>query len=134
MASRVKRSGGARLLKKVIAAFEKGMDQAVVAVALRIERQSVREVPVDFDRLRTSRKVDLDRSRGRGMVKASISYGTDYALFVHERLDVHHKAPTKAKYLIDPYNNHAPRLKDEIKKRTRKNVRGVLDRVQKAKR
>lgn len=126
MASEVKRSGGLKVLSRVLAAIEKGQDQAVVVVALKIERQSVREVPVDNEVLRTSRTVNIDRSGGRGKVKVDISYGTKYALVQHERLDFKHNPPTKAKYLSDPFDRHAPTLKDEIKTRVQKNIRKVL--------
>lgn len=35
-------------------------------------------------------------------VTGSISYGTHYGVYVHERLDVYHKPPTQAKFLSDP--------------------------------
>jgi len=34
-----------------------------------------------------------------GVVSQTISYGSDYALYVHERLDLAHKPPTSAKFL-----------------------------------
>lgn len=77
---------------------------ALYRVANRIFAESQREVPVDTGTLRASGHVTLPEKRGAETV-VTIGYGGPaqaYAFWVHERLDLHHAPPTKAKYLEDP--------------------------------
>ena len=79
-------------------------DAALYQAALKIFAESQREVPVEFGTLRASGLVSEPEHRGLETV-VQISYGgaaSEYAYFVHERLDLTHAPPTKAKYLEDP--------------------------------
>lgn len=64
--------------------------------------ESQRQVPVRYGALRGSGTVQVT---GDQPFEVTIGYGgssASYALWVHENLAAHHKAPTKAKYLEDP--------------------------------
>lgn len=81
--------------------------------------ESQRQVPVRYGVLKASGHVDPPDVIGN-QIRINIGYGgpATYALFVHERLDLHHKPPTKAKYLEDPMNdalrNLTSRLQDRM--------------------
>lgn len=40
-------------------------------------------------------------------VSGVVGYTAEYAIFVHERLDLHHEPPTQAKFLEQPLREHA---------------------------
>jgi hypothetical protein len=89
---------------------------AVYEAANEILAESARQVPVEFGTLRASGHVTPPVSTANGM-EVGISYGGaahEYALIVHEDLEAHHRAPTKAKYLEDPVNQHAARVAQDI--------------------
>lgn len=65
-----------------------------------IRSKSLRLVPVDTGRLAGTAFVRGPRGLSRPEVR--VGYGTNYAVFVHERLDVRHKSPRKAKFLEIP--------------------------------
>ncbi len=80
-------------------------DQApeIVENALRPTfEKSQKYVPVDTGDLKKSGFLEV-RKTDRGIVKAEIGYGKGgkppYAVFVHERTDLKHKSPTRAKFL-----------------------------------
>ena len=47
---------------------------------------------------------------------AILGYGTDYALPVHERKNARHRAPTKAGYLREPFDNAMSGYRARIQK------------------
>lgn len=79
--------------------------------------ESQLEVPVDTGLLKSTGKIQPIQRNDDG-IETAITYTTDYALWVHERLEIRHKPPTKAKYLEDPMKRHsgffAASLKDII--------------------
>lgn len=94
----------ARLIKAG-GAGKKAAGRALYAGANRIFRQSQSEVPVQYGILRGSGRVTME-----GETSVSISYGgaaSDYAIYVHERMDVHHPHG-KAKFLEDPMTQLGP--------------------------
>lgn len=98
---------GLRQVSQAMARSIPEMNRAV-GLALRAEgfaiiAKSVRQVPVDTGRLRQSAHVWPPENTHRGPVVV-ISYGTDYALVVHERMGAFHTVG-KAKYLQDPVND-----------------------------
>lgn len=97
----------------------KGADQAALNAALREALQGVGEelailssaqTPVETDALRRDCRVQA-ASGGRVV---AVGYTLPYALMQHERLDFRHPRGGKAKFLEDPFNEHAPRFQNEI--------------------
>lgn len=79
--------------------------QALFEVASEIFAESQRICPVDTGTLRASGTIDGPNPKLNGQWEVTIGYGgpaADYALPVHERLDLAHSAPTQAKYLEKP--------------------------------
>ena len=54
--------------------------------------------PIEWGDLRASGNSGTPQTQN-GVVSQTISYGADYAIFVHERLDLRHAPPTQAKFL-----------------------------------
>lgn len=94
--------------------YPEALGAALYEEASIIFVESQMEVPVDTGRLRAS-----------GMVSpppiVKITYGTTYALPVHERINVKHRVG-KAKYLEDPFRRAIPGLLDRIAMRTMQHV------------
>lgn len=66
-------------------------------------------VPVDTSNLKSTGRLTIGVTRGRP--SAVISYGgpgARYAAIVHERLDVRHKSPTRAKYISSAMEEEFP--------------------------
>lgn len=92
----------------------KGLEAGLYQAAIAIMRVSQGEVPVDTSVLKSSGRVMEPVMVGTTMV-CTLGYGygdeinpktgeraAGYAIPVHERIEVRHDPPTKAKYLEDP--------------------------------
>ena len=123
---------GEKELERELRRLEKAYPDAVAIslyeVALDpIFRESQEEVPVDTGRLRSSGGVVLRGSKREPEV--IVFYGTNYALPVHQRVEVPH-ATGKARFLSDPFLRVAPQLLSLLVAGTRKNIaagRGPAD-------
>jgi hypothetical protein len=110
------------------------LGRALFDEAWDIMRKSQREVPVDTGVLRASKVVLPPRFIGKS-IRVDMGYGAPYAAAVHERVYtyqvtssrsggstvgtlVHHKPPTKAKYLSDPVEKAQEGYVDRIQRRT----------------
>jgi hypothetical protein len=92
---------------------------ALYEEGLAIDKASIKEVPVRHGRLKQSHYVAPISEGDRP--KVEVGYGTDYAVFVHERVDLNHKSPTKAKYLQDPMERAKAGFASRLAKRTKRN-------------
>lgn len=106
-----------KALKREENATRKAVAGAIYQEGQAILSESKKQVPVDTGRLRQS--ANVSRPKPTGDPVAILSYGTDYALAVHERLEVNH--PTgKAKFLEDPVNaaklGYARRIADRARR------------------
>lgn len=115
---------GAKELKAMIEKYKilypEIVDKAVYKNGERIMAESVKECPIKTKRLR-----DTGRATPPKNHKVELGYGTDYAAAVHERTELKHDSPTKAKFLKDPLDRAAKTwtkdlaalIKDLIKKK-----------------
>lgn len=98
------------------------------AVVAAISRESLNQCPIEFGTLRRSYRVDRPSRDEAGAWKISFGYGyggeieplrklpaSGYAVPVHERVEVRHAPPTKAKFLEDPVLAYAPVLEIVMK-------------------
>lgn len=98
----------------------KGLAAGLYQAGIAIMRDSQHEVPVEFAILKASGRVLEPVTDGRTIV-VTLGYGygeevnprdgktaAGYAIPVHERLDVRHDPPTKAKFLEDPVLAYIP--------------------------
>jgi hypothetical protein len=72
---------------------------------------SVEQAPVKTGNLRGSASLEINKAPG--VLKARLGYGAEYAIYVHERLEVAHPVG-KAKFLEDPVNERRDRLIQNI--------------------
>lgn len=83
---------------KAAAAFLYQEGEAIMAAAKPI-------TPIEFGALRSTGHVEPPRREG-SRIEVVIGFGgasAPYALIVHERMDLRHRAPTQAKYLEEPF-------------------------------
>ncbi len=109
--------------KEVLAAIKKNSEwvrgslaAAIYQEGTEIDRKSVRLVPVDTGRLRATHFVSLPFDKINP--KVILGYGTNYAIYVHERSDLKHRAPTQYKFLEQPFREAKAGYKARLGKRT----------------
>lgn len=95
----------------------KGVSVEVLLDALRPTYElSQKYVPVDTGDLKESGF--LERDKGSKYPRVVMGYGRggipNYAALVHERMDLQHMAPTKAKYLLSALEEDAPNIQNRI--------------------
>jgi len=90
------------MLRKYAAEAPSVLLAGLMVEGYRLEQKSMDQVPVDTSQLRESR---LTAPVSEDPPQVAVSYGKEYAAAVHERLDVPHEPPTKAKFLEDPLND-----------------------------
>ncbi len=111
-------------LAKALEKFAKRVKDAAAAAvyqeACQVMGESVKECPVDKGRLRQSNYVappqDLDNPT------AQVGYGAEYGVYVHERTDLKHNAPTKDHFLSDPMIRALEGYTERLNKRTQRNI------------
>jgi hypothetical protein len=97
-----------RKLKTGQSFTEKRIRQGLKAGGLFLQRESQKVVPIDTGALVKSAKTrDVSKPAAAEVI---VSYRTDYAVLVHEDLEMRHKPGKTAKYLEGP----ARRFKDQI--------------------
>ena len=90
----------------------KGLLVGLYQGGLFLQRESQKEVPVDTGALRASART---RAHGTGFnVYVTVSYGQNYAIYVHENLEARHKPGKKAKFLEDPLRAKRKRIAEII--------------------
>ncbi len=131
METRVQIIGVPELTRRLDAFIEKtpqAVGAALYQVALDIFADSQRLVPVDTGTLKGSGGVAGPYRNTSGNPEVMVYYGgaaADYAIFVHERLDIYHAEPTQAKFLETPFLMHVQRISLEAANA----ITGVIDEV-----
>jgi hypothetical protein len=106
------------------------MEKALRRGANYVKIESQRLCPVDTGRLRKSARIGQN---GKGMrTEVFVSYNTEYAVYVHERLDVFHRVG-QAKFLETVLKNQKREilgvviesLREQQKKAIRKALRNI---------
>ena len=118
-------------VKKIKAAIQaakvagsSGIEKGLKMAGLFLQRESMKIVPIDLGVLRNSAQT---RAEGRGAdTQVFVSYGTDYAVFVHEDLQARHKPGKSAKFLEKPFRQHRNKLREIIEKAISDEMGGVL--------
>lgn len=113
-----------RELEKLAKKYPKATAAALYEEGLAIESESAKLVPVDTGRLRATHYTAPPRDDGN-KIKVEVGYGTDYALYVHERMKARHKVG-QAKYLEVPFKasrrGYAGRVASRIKKHVERGI------------
>ena len=92
------------------------IEQAVWDEAGVIQRESTKETPVQYGILRGSQYIEDPKTTADGTTVRIVN-SCEYAIPVHERTDVSHRSPTKAKFLEDPAKRRAPTFVANVGKR-----------------
>lgn len=106
-----------RILRNAIASYPDAVEQAMWQEGEAIMNDSRRECPVDTGILRASSLQYPEVTVTPAAATLRLGYHTNYAVYVHERLDLYHAPPTKAKFLEDPVRAHAPKFIQNIVQR-----------------
>ena len=88
--------GFSRWLKETPGITVRAVEEATYREGERVMGASKRRTPVDTGRLRSTGHATPPETRG-GVTTVSLNYGTDYAIYVHER-PAHHNVG-RAKFL-----------------------------------
>ncbi|MBU1067252.1 hypothetical protein KKE60_05665 [Patescibacteria group bacterium] len=104
---------GVKEIQRALQAHKRGAEKAfrrnLYRAGLFLQRESQKIVPIDKNILRASANT---RPEGTGFdVEVVVSYGTDYALYVHENLEARHKPGRCAKFLEKPLREKRDRIK-----------------------
>jgi hypothetical protein len=97
--------------------LQKDLEKAVLKVSEDLVNESQQEVPVDTGDLRDS--VNIENKSRNNVAHTLVEYDTDYAIYVHEDLNINHPQHAKhncggkAKFLEDPLSR---KYKEYIKK------------------
>ena len=105
-------------LRQITKETPKALDEAIGEEAHLLQRESLMEVPVDKGVLRGSGFVLRIRE-----FLWHVGYDTDYAVFVHEDLNARHTAPTKAKFLEDPFKRRSKGYFERLARRVKRKLR-----------
>jgi hypothetical protein len=101
---------------------------ALYQEGLAVDAESVKRTPVDTGRLRATHYVSPPTQRGAHVV-VEIGNGTEYAIHVHERTELHHKTG-EAKFLQNAMNARKAGMLERLAKRTAANIkRGITSAV-----
>lgn len=101
-------------LKKSKTKATKGLRVGLFRAALFLQRESQKIVPVDTGALRASANTRMEGTAETP--EAIVSYGQDYAVHVHENLEMRHKPGKVAKYLEKPALENKDKLRDIVMK------------------
>lgn len=94
------------------------MERGLVKGGLRIQRESQKIVPIDTSALKNSART---RKEGKGhKTQVTVSYGTEYAVFVHEDLTARHAPGKTAKFLEIPVRRLQKEIAQDIRAEVRK--------------
>lgn len=95
-----------------------GAVQGLTKAAEFILAESRRVVPLEENTLELSGTPSVDAES----LTAAVSYGTPYAVYQHERLDLRHAPGRTAKYLETPMLTHARTVQEIIAAEVRRAV------------
>lgn len=118
-----------RELKKMETAAPKVIQEAIRREAYRVDRESVKQVPVDTGRLRSTHIVT--ENHGLRTAGAVVTYGggtgvstaVHYAREVHDDERARHSPGQKARFLIDPLIAAKPGFIDRVVRYIRKELK-----------
>ena len=102
-------------IRKYALKFPEKIKPILYEEAQEIMSESKKQCPVDTGALRASGYVNEPEETKEG-IYVQMGYGgpsAPYAIYVHERLDLHHRVG-KAKFLEDPVKDRAPQLPRRI--------------------
>jgi len=104
-------------IKKIVPGVSLVIKDALDEYAEKVLAESQTLVPVETGNLRDSGEIDYIDVGGGNFPQVAITYTADYALYIHEDLQLNHPNGGQAKYLEQPMNEDAPELIKNIQTR-----------------
>ena len=104
-------------LRKHIIKSNRNLTIGLMRGGLFLQRESMKIVPVDKNVLRPSARTRKTGTATRPEV--TVSYGTNYAVYVHEDLNARHKSGKSAKFLEKPAREKAHEIARIIRRGAR---------------
>ena len=107
---------GLKKIEAAIAAHKRktarGMRAGLIMAGLFLQREAQLIVPVDTTDLKESANT---RPEGKGMdTQVVVSFGTEYAVYVHENLEARHAPGKQAKFLETPLREKGDRMAEIV--------------------
>jgi len=103
--------------------YPEAIRKALFAEAQVIMAEAVQQTPVETGRLRASAYVKPPEDE-HGKVKVALGFGAEYALAVHERVEVHHAEGTGSKFLSRPVDAHRESFAHDVAERVKEDEGG----------
>ena len=109
-------------LRELAKEYPEAAKKAIYAEAQVIMAEAVQQTPVDTGRLRASAYVKPEDEHGKTTV--ALGFGAEYALAVHERVEVPHAEGTGSKFLSRPVDAHRASFGHDVAERIKEEVGG----------
>lgn len=93
----------AKALESLGTEYQARLGAGLLKAGLKLQREAQLRVPVDTGNLKASAETRLKRAGKKS--SATVIFTANYALFVHERLDIAHQVG-EAKYLENAYEEN----------------------------
>ncbi len=110
-----------RNLRKYEKRYKKALAAALYQEGYKILGAAVLQTPVDKNRLRGSQYISPPIKTDTNM-RCELGFGTNYAVYVHERVDIGHTVGN-AKFLEIPFRKAKSGFKKRLKLRAAHNVK-----------
>lgn len=110
-----------RNIKRYIQQYPEEVGAAIYEEGLALMAVSQPKVPVDTGRLRGSAYVTPPIEQQNNSPLVEVGYGTDYAIWVHERTELNHTTG-EAKFLEKAVNERSGGYTQRIANRTQRNI------------
>lgn len=83
-------------------------------VAMTIKNTALPLTPIEFGNLRGSWYSEVKQQSDN--IGVEVGYGASYAVFVHERTELHHASPTQSKFLEEALKREEKRILEILRK------------------
>lgn len=103
-------------LNREIAGIKGRTRTGMHAVALTIKGTALPLTPIETGNLRGSWYSDVKQQGDKIGVEVGYGEGASYAVFVHERTELHHASPTQSKFLEEALKRKAKAIFEIIRK------------------
>jgi hypothetical protein len=113
--------GVKRQIAELFAKAPGAVGAALYQEGLAVDAVAVQKTPVDTGRLRATHYVGPPQTNG-DHIEVPVGFGTDYAVYVHERTDVAHTTG-EAKFLEKAMHERSSGFEVRLARRARKNLR-----------
>jgi hypothetical protein len=103
-------------LRRTDQALERNFEKGLIAGGLYLQRESQKVCPVEYGNLHNSATTRKVAGKGRTAdIVVAYGHNAEYAVYVHERTELHHREGKQAKFLEGPARKYRDRILSIIK-------------------